>query len=381
MHTPKCPDHFAGSISLFIEQFAAETFLASGAVERAQRLVAEAMERSDPLLVRNFGSYQRAAEGYRTADGKRSFVVGDNEPVVWFWRHLHEGRPVDLTAALCDQALPISMSPDRDEDARNWATWGNGDRNRANERWRGVNGGRWKLCHIFQAAPAHLDDSEPGLTARFVRNFHPLNHFWFASEYVWKNHGRFVMSPEPRLGESTAVCMAFWREYCARYPSEANWFMSAAGLNSSELDAAKSTRDPTVEFKWEPDEGMGPDSVERPFHPRTETIPGRGLVADRANVCIIRETSEGRFHLGHFGKSIGGQDRDVPFKFRVIDVTGRLLAESAPATAAELGIAVVGRGDYDGDNYRQRDFMRREAGKALVPHQALARRVPGWKYF
>jgi hypothetical protein len=369
MPAPRCPDHFKGRVSQFIDRFAERTFLPAATVAHAQRLVIDAMAPGRLLVVRNFGNYQTAAIANQSSDRKRTFVVGDNEPVVWFWRRLFAGTPVDLAEAIRRQELPISMSPQRGEEERHWATWGTGDASRLRERWRGAHGGRWKLCHVFGAAPAHLDDSESGLLARFVRNFHPINHFWFASEYPW-SHGRFIMSPEPRLGESAAVCMAFWQAYSARYPKEADWFIEAARLSEVERKAACAASDPDVEFRWE-------------VRPLTKGTPAAAPedTGRTESVCVVRETDTGRFHLAQFGQSIGGPNRDKPFRFEVFSADGELLAQSGKVTAKELGIAERGRGDYDADRYHQTDFLIWEEGERLVPHRAPAKRVPKWIFY
>jgi len=98
-------------------------------------------------------------------------------------------------------------------------------------------------------------------------------------------------------------------------------------------------------------------------------------------VCVVRETSTGRFHLSQFGRAIGGPDREAPFRFQVLDAAGEPLAESGEVTAKELGIAERGRCDYDADNYHQTDFVMWEEGQGLVPYQALAKRVRNWIYF
>ncbi|NOJ90185.1 hypothetical protein HNV26_31965 [Myxococcus xanthus] len=342
-----------------------------------------AMQESELLLVRNFGGYQKAAERYHLSN-RRSFVVGDNEPVVWHWRHHYEQRPVDLLDALKRQLIPISIAVSSGEKEASWATWGNGDAGRPENRWRGVKGGRWKLCHVFPAAPSHLDDSEEAILARFVRNFHPINQFWFASDYNWKSRGRYEMSPKARLGEWPEVCMAFWRAYSARYPQEAVWFQNAARLSERELQAANFASDPLIKFWWRAEPPVPPSSGGTRISPsiaQSATGSENALKKRLDNICSIRETGTGRFHLSQMGKTIGGSERDVPFRFQVVDASGGVIAESSEETARGLGIAERGRRDYDADKYHQTDFMKWECGQGLVPFQALARRVRHWAYY
>ena len=67
----------------------------------------------------------------------------------------------------------------------------------------------------------------------------------------------------------------------------------------------------------------------------------------------VRENARGRFHLGGFGVSCGGEDRDEPFFFVVRYSNGREIVRSSPTTARALGIAERSRQDYDADAFHQ----------------------------
>ena len=154
MSTPQCPLRFEGAASSFVERWVQAISLEPEQLTRADEQVRRALERSPLLLVRNFGQFQEAARPARPyrCDDALSFVVCDNEPVVWFWRRHRENERFDLLDAIEQQSLPISMAPSNGEREKNWKTWGNGDAPLPRDRWRGCHGGRWKLCHVFQAA-------------------------------------------------------------------------------------------------------------------------------------------------------------------------------------------------------------------------------------
>jgi len=368
MPPPRCPDHFTGPVSSFIHG-RPDIFLTRAGVAFAHAEVIRALDLCETLLVRGFGRYNKSAQPYSASDDAAlKFVVGDNESPMWFWRSMWEvGRtsepaiPPVLTDGIRTQRIPVSMAPSKGESESNWATWGTGDHSRPKERWRGVHGGRWKLCHIFQAAPQHLGDTKADLRARFVRNFHPMNHFLFASEYAWKNHGQFQMRPRGQLGEWAPVCLSYWDHYSRLFPAEAQWFVKHARIAPLELTVpAGTTLDPTVAFQWTKSQ-----RISRTTTPALST----------SNTLEIRETANGRFHLSGFGVAIGGPNRDVPFTFHVLDAQGELIAESAASTATELGIAERGRGDYDRNQFRQTDFFVARDGGAPQPCSAIARRV------
>jgi hypothetical protein len=187
----KCENYYNGNMKNFLEKYH-HNFMKKKQIEIAHAQILDCLssEHHGGLITRNFKSYSNSGRTYFSSDESNiKFFVGDNEPVVYFWTHLYNEKSIDLAYSIQEKIIPISMAPNSKggECKKKWKVWGNGDTNSSpNSSWRGISGGRWKLCHIFQAAPKHLGDSTVDIRARFVRNFHPLNHFWFPSEYNWK---------------------------------------------------------------------------------------------------------------------------------------------------------------------------------------------------
>lgn len=353
MKRNQCPGSFEGSVKQFYEQHGAGVTLESDALQRAHQAVEAAVEDSPLLVVRSFGKYKQAAKRFTSSEGSQSFVVGDNEPVVWSWLRHDAGETVDLCRHFEQQTIPISMAPAKGEVEGDWKAWGNGDKAKPSERMRGERGGRWKLCHIFRAAPDHLEDSAEDIRARFVRNFHPLNHFWFASEFRWKS-GFFEMKPTARLGEWAPLCLGMWDLACARYPEQARWFRAQAKVTNRELDESTRRALTDFSFAWRTTQPV----LESPPAARSE----QGIA-----VVEVRENGRGRYHLQGFGKSQGGEDRKQPFEVVVYGLDGTERARSLPTTAEKLGIAKNGMKDYLEDAYRRTDFVTFDDDEALSP--------------
>lgn len=96
-------------------------------------------------------------------------------------------------------------------------------------------------------------------------------------------------------------------------------------------------------------------------------------------VFVIEENSKGNFHLGNFGASTGGIDRNRPFVFLVLGKNGEKLAVSEVVSAKGLRIAERGRGDYDTDCYRQSHFFRKTR-TGISPSSPLALKMK-WTIF
>jgi len=358
----RCGDSFTGRLEAFIDQYMSRMVLDEHTMSQAHASVVHALSQGGPLIVRGFGEHNQAGRVARSSDDAVSFVAGDNEPVVWFWRqNFHGHGPVDLVKLIAERDIPISMAPATGEDGAAWVRWGSGDATRVANRWRGAVGGRWKLCHIFQAAPRHLGSSGADIRARFIRNLHPINHFWFASEYKWRAHGAFEMTPHARLGEWPPLCLGVWEYFVSRYPREAKWFMENAGIDPSEM--ASTQRSPLEPFSFEWTNAPVATAAGEPS-PRTD-----------GQQFIVQENPNGRFHLTGFGAAVGGADRGQPFTFVVQDVDGRVLLSSHPQTAVELRIGADGREHYDANRYSNTDFVVRNSDDDVVPHSALGRRV------
>lgn len=349
----QCPGSFEGSLKQFYEQHGAGVALERDALTRAHQAVVAALEDSPLLVIRNFGKYQQAGKRFTSSDGSLAFVVGDNEPVVWSWlRHAAEEN-VDLCRHFEQQEIPISMAPAKGELEEDWKAWGNGDKAKPSERMRGEHGGRWKLCHTFRAAPDHLGDSAEDIRARFVRNFHPLNHFWFASEFRWRS-GSFEMKPTARLGEWPPLCLGMWDLVSDRYPEQARWFLAQAKVEIREVDESARRELTDFSFAWRPTQSA--------FESAPTARSDRGMA-----VVEVRENGQGRYHLQGFGKSQGGEDRKRPFEVVVYGLDGTERARSLPTTAEELGIAKNGMKDYLEDAYRRTDFIIFDDDQTLSP--------------
>jgi hypothetical protein len=102
----------------------------------------------------------------------------------------------------------------------------------------------------------------------------------------------------------------------------------------------------------------------------TQLIPVGVNTGENDNVPFfdVIENGKGRYHLSKFGIATGGNDRKRPFRIRIIDRNGQVIRVSEVTTAADLGIANAGRGDYDKNLYRIIDF----------PNSAVANHVV-WK--
>lgn len=363
---PRCPDRFAGTFDDWMRE-ADATFLDAAALRAGHEAVAAALHAAPVLVVRSFRGFTSAGRLEsvgRGADAVR-FVVGDNEPAVWFRRRLSEApRATDLPTALADQTLPISLAPSEGDTPDEWRTWGTGDAPHRVERWRGVDGGRWKLCHVFDAAPAHLGARPADVRARFVRAFHPLNVFWFASEYRWRR-GHYVMSPSPRLGEWAPLRRAFWNEHAARYPELARWFLEHANVAATELPENGGSSPGTFSFHWVPTAAA----------PSAATSAPPSLLAPRE--VVVRENGEGRFHLQGFGAALGGPERAHPITFSVRARDGSEIARSRVTTAIDIAIAQRSQGDYDANRFRITDFVVLDEDQNVVPRAAAAKRAWG----
>lgn len=360
MSMKRCPDLFSGKISEFIQQFEKDLILNATQMRQAHDQVVAAVD-SSLFIVRSFSKQNKAGELYESSCGTQKYTVGDNEPVVWFWRQIHSGLPVNLNQVILNQTLPISMAPGKGEDKKKWSCWGSGDDSKSQSRWRGYEGGRWKLCHIHQASPKHLNSTKAELIARFVRNFHPMNHFWFASEYIWKT-GHFEMTPA-RLGEIKDVCLAFWNYYCKKFPYEAEWFRKYALLSSSEL--VPLNPDPEVKFKW-----IG----------GTREIPVVPLKINEGSVLTIQENGAGKFHIENMGRTIGGIDRKQPFSIIVKNGAGNILASTGPITAELIGLAKRGLEDYNRDCYHYSYFLKYDEDFRPIPNCEMAEKIKSWSY-
>jgi len=98
-------------------------------------------------------------------------------------------------------------------------------------------------------------------------------------------------------------------------------------------------------------------------------------MATKVNYFAIKENDAGNFHFDHFGSKVGGDRRDVPVVFIVLDAEGKLIAKSTKAyTAKDLNIADKGRQDYDNNKYHNSHFFVRKDNR-VVPNSALARYI------
>ncbi len=364
----RCPEAFEGTLDAWLEKLGIATTLDSAAARLAHEAVVDAADRASTLIVRAFKGYTKAGklESSRADGASIQFVVGDNEPAVWFWRQHADGRaPVNLREAMASQTIPISMAPSRGEDEALWKEWGNGDASRPTERWRGVRGGRWKLCHIFAASPPHLGDSPVDIRARFIRAFHPLNQFWFPSEYRWKQ-GYFEMKPKARLGEWQALCLAMWDSHARRHPELAQWFLAHASVTEGENATEARAELRPFSFRWQETAAASEqrDSPE-PQAPHVDAVCEFDVV----------ENSCGRFHLRSFGERVGGPDRDKPFVFVVRNAEGEEVDRSSVVTVDALKIGALGRRDYDKNEYRITDFMILTSDGAPLPNSLVAQRA------
>ena len=364
--TPKCPYKFDGNIEDFLRQNSG-ILLSQEQLFRGCDQVIEAVERGKDLIVRSFKDHTLSGYKYTSGDKGRSFRVGDNEPVIRFWRAMYEAdQKFNLSEEIFNQDIPISIAPGKGEKQEHWKKWGSGDNARLKDRWRGYSGGRWKLCHIFQAAPQHLYQTDSDIIARFVRNFFPINHFWFVSEYNWKS-GRYIVSPK-NAGENRDICLRVFRFFLEEYNiiDYSKWFTKFAKIDDFEIKS--SVEEPVFCFELRVDRiTIKSDS---------ESFIDDDSKNKTPYEFIVKENTNGRFHLSDFGISIGGPTREKLFIILVKDVDDNLLARSRPVSAKVLGIANRGTMDYNRDSFFQRDFFVYKDGEIAVPFSAIARRTP-----
>ncbi len=364
----KCPDHFKGEVEDFIQSYK-ENFLSNTQVGLAHQQIKNHLLNKQLLVTRNFSNYQAAARLNSSSDDLIKFVVGDNEPIVWFWRHLYNNIDFNLSDSVLSQIIPISMAPQEGEAKNDWLKWGSGDELKTDRKWRGVNGGKWKLCHIFQAAPEHLGDDEKSIQARFVRNFHPLNHFWFASEYKWKQ-GHFEMNPT-RLGEQSEVCLTYWKHYKNIYRDYIEWFIEHALVIESEILSAGSLN-PFIEFSWI-------NSESKAVLPKRTFSTTTTSALKSLDILEVKESKNGTFNLSGFGVKYSGENGDGQFSIRVLDRQGNLLAESEVTSASRLNIGSSGR-DYLANRYSQSNLMLRSTSGKLEVNSSVAKKLV-WEFF
>lgn len=83
----KCKEEFIGTVYQFIKEYE-DNFLTPKQMKRAHEQVVDALN-LDLYLVRAYSSNKYAGEEYSSSCGSVNYTVGDNEPVVWFWRNIY----------------------------------------------------------------------------------------------------------------------------------------------------------------------------------------------------------------------------------------------------------------------------------------------------
>jgi hypothetical protein len=351
------PRKYNGPIEIFYEKYILPMLPSPTSVVQMHKLLLNYIANSDaPLILRNFGNYQRRGHFFNCNDTPRKFIISDNEVALWLYMHTKDNSIQNVTsiASLIEtRAFPIGFSTNKqqNENKKEWSNWGK--ETRENE----FSGLGWLHAHLYDAAAGLENDStkEEYLKMKCFRYLHPANHFPIPS---FKRYNNLSTGEYKDLGKVQSVKDFIIGKYTSRYEQIWHEFKTFCGDSSkNELNANYvlsfeiKSQSPAIESKT----NLRPSIIRNKIPNQTEPIPTStsiiGNGQSQGEPIIIQENEAGRFHLSGFGCVNAGEDGRKPFDFSIRDKAGIELFRKNSILMSEFS-----DWKFDGDHFKNNKF-------------------------